>query len=332
MQAIAVIASGAKQSPSRCSPRWRLPRRFAPRNDRVARCGVLLASVFLTGCTPAVLDPLGPVGAGRTTILINSLAIMLAIVVPTIVATLGCAWWYRSSNIRARYLPDWAYSGQLELIVWAIPLLTIMLLGGVAWIGSHDLDPAKPLPSKDAPLDVQVVSLDWKWLFIYPDQQRRQREPPGHSRRRAGPLRADIGERDERLLRPAARQHDLHDERHDDAAQSARRRARHLRTACRATTAATASPTCISTWRHCRRTASPPGSRRRASNGPTLTAQSYADLAKQSVNVAPFTYRDVDPDLFQKIVTAGAAARPGADRRNQSGRIQAGGEVACWAS
>jgi cytochrome o ubiquinol oxidase subunit 2 len=95
---------------------------------------------------------------------------MLVIVVPTIVATLGIAWWFRSSNQRAFYLPDWEYSGQLELIVWAIPLLTIMLLGGVTWIGAHDLDPAKPLVSKEEPLNVQVVSLDWKWLFIYPDQ------------------------------------------------------------------------------------------------------------------------------------------------------------------
>ena len=95
---------------------------------------------------------------------------MLAIVVPTILATLAAAWWYRSSNTRARYLPDFEYSGALELIVWAIPLLTIMLLGGVAWIGSHDLDPAKPIESKEEPLNVQVVSLDWKWLFIYPDQ------------------------------------------------------------------------------------------------------------------------------------------------------------------
>ena len=83
------------------------------------------------------------------TLLIDSLAIMLAIVVPTIVATLGCAWWYRASNTRARYLPGFVYSGQLEIIVWAIPLLTIMLLGGVAWVGAHDLDPARPLPSKE---------------------------------------------------------------------------------------------------------------------------------------------------------------------------------------
>ena len=95
---------------------------------------------------------------------------MLAIVLPTIAATLAFAWWFRASNMRARYLPDWAYSGRIELIVWGIPCMVIMLLGGVAWIGSHDLDPAKPLASNTPPLEVQGVSLDWKWLFIYPDQ------------------------------------------------------------------------------------------------------------------------------------------------------------------
>ncbi len=125
---------------------------------------------MLAACQADVLDPRGPVGTAEKTILIDSVAIMLAIVVPTIAATLGFAWWFRASNTRARYLPDWAYSGQLELIVWAIPLLTIILLGGVAWVGSHDLDPAKPLESKTPPLTVQVVSLDWKWLFIYPEQ------------------------------------------------------------------------------------------------------------------------------------------------------------------
>ena len=95
---------------------------------------------------------------------------MLAIVVPTILATLAAAWWYRSSNTRARYLPDFEYSGALELIVWAIPLLTIML--SAAWPGSARMTSIrrKPLVSKEEPLNVQVVSLDWKWLFIYPDQ------------------------------------------------------------------------------------------------------------------------------------------------------------------
>ncbi len=96
---------------------------------------------------------------------------MLAIVAPTIVAIFVFAWWFRASNTKARYLPEWAYSGRIELVVWAIPALVVMLLGGVAWIGSHDLDPAKPIASSQPPLEVQVVSLDWKWLFLYPDQK-----------------------------------------------------------------------------------------------------------------------------------------------------------------
>jgi len=131
---------------------------------------IICIPLVLTGCQAAILDPKGFVGLSEKTILIDSLAIMLAIVLPTIAATLGFAWWFRVANMRARYLPDWAYSGRIELIVWGIPLLTIMLLGGVAWIGSHDLDPAKPLASTSPPLEVQGVSMDWKWLFIYPDQ------------------------------------------------------------------------------------------------------------------------------------------------------------------
>jgi cytochrome o ubiquinol oxidase subunit II len=144
----------------------------SPRSVRAgaACCAVIMAQVVLSACQPAVLDPQGPVGLAVKTILIDSLAIMLVIVVPTIAAILAFAWWYRASNARAVYLPDWAYSGRIELIVWSIPLMVIMLLGGVAWIGSHDLDPGKPLPSSAAPLDVQVVSMDWKWLFIYPAQ------------------------------------------------------------------------------------------------------------------------------------------------------------------
>jgi cytochrome o ubiquinol oxidase subunit 2 len=123
-----------------------------------------------------VLSPIGPVGAAERTILLDALAIMLAIVVPTIVATLAFAWWYRAGNTRARYLPDFQYSGQLELLVWSVPALVVLFLGGIAWISSHDLDPAEPLTwaspaNKTAkPVEVEVVSLDWKWLFIYPEQ------------------------------------------------------------------------------------------------------------------------------------------------------------------
>ena len=116
------------------------------------------------------MDPAGPVGEADKIIMLDSLALMLAIVIPTIVATLVFAWWFRASNTKARYLPDWAYSGRLELIIWSIPTLVILFLGGITWIGSHDLDPAHPLDGDAKKLEVQVVALDWKWLFIYPQQ------------------------------------------------------------------------------------------------------------------------------------------------------------------
>jgi len=125
---------------------------------------------LLAACQPAVLSPVGPVGEGNRIVLLDSLAIMLAIVVPTIVAIFAFAFWFRASNKRARYLPEWGYSGRLELIVWSIPALVVFFLGGIAWISSHLLDPAVPLKSKNEPLQVEVVSLDWKWLFIYPRQ------------------------------------------------------------------------------------------------------------------------------------------------------------------
>jgi len=127
------------------------------------------ALLLLGGCQAALLDPRGPVGRAERQILINSMAIMLAIVVPTIVATLAFAWWFRASNKRARYRPTWAFSGRIELVVWSIPIMVILLLGGVTWLGSHQLDPARPLASDQKAIDIQVVALDWKWLFIYPE-------------------------------------------------------------------------------------------------------------------------------------------------------------------
>jgi cytochrome o ubiquinol oxidase subunit 2 len=118
-----------------------------------------------------ILDPQGPIAAANKTILVDSVAIMLAIVVPTIIAIFAFAYYFRASNTRAFYLPNFAHSGRLELVVWSIPALTVILLGGVAWIGSHQLDPAVPVPGTGSPVRIQVVSLDWKWLFIYPDQR-----------------------------------------------------------------------------------------------------------------------------------------------------------------
>jgi cytochrome o ubiquinol oxidase subunit II len=131
----------------------------------------LLVPFALAGCEHlAVLSPAGPIGSANRTILLDALAIMLAIVVPTLLAILAVAWWFRASNTHARRSLTLTYSGRIELIVWSIPALVVFFLGGIAWIGSHLLDPARPLASSTKPLEIEVVSLDWKWLFIYPEQ------------------------------------------------------------------------------------------------------------------------------------------------------------------
>jgi len=130
----------------------------------------VIALTVLSGCSGGVLDPRGPIADANAKILLNALEIMLVIVVPTIVAALVFAWWFRASNTRARYLPNFEYSGPIELVVWSIPALVVTFLGGMAWISSHDLDPPKPVASQVPPIEIQVVALDWKWLFIYPAQ------------------------------------------------------------------------------------------------------------------------------------------------------------------
>ncbi len=118
-----------------------------------------------------MIDPKGPIAAAEWLLMINATEIMLVVVVPVILATLGFAWWYRASNGRASRDPAWAYQGSVEFVTWSIPALVVILLGGVCWIGSHQLDPRAPISVNAKPLQVDVVSLDWKWLFIYPDQR-----------------------------------------------------------------------------------------------------------------------------------------------------------------
>ena len=132
--------------------------------------GIALASIclLLASCSEGVLAPRGPIGESERVILYDATAIMLAVVIPVILLTIVFAWWFRAGNTLARYLPTWEYSGRIEIIVWSIPTLVIVFLGGIAWISSHDLDPPQAIDSTTPPLDLDVVSLDWKWLFIYP--------------------------------------------------------------------------------------------------------------------------------------------------------------------
>ncbi len=130
----------------------------------------VFGSFLLTGCKGGVLDPHGPVGKAERVILYDSIVVMLGVVIPVIVLTLAFAWWFRASNSQARYRPDWEYSGRIEMIIWSIPALVILFLGGIAWTGSHDLEPSVPLKESTVPLDIEVISLDWRWLFIYPHE------------------------------------------------------------------------------------------------------------------------------------------------------------------
>jgi cytochrome o ubiquinol oxidase subunit 2 len=154
---------GSRQAPTQY-------RSMAVITEKSHRIAFIAPCVMLASCQEGVLDPHGPIGLSERVILFDATAIMLAVVIPVIVLTLAFAWWFRAGNRRAQYKPDWAYSGRIELIIWAIPALLIAFLGGMAWISSHDLDPPKPLVAKAPTVEIEVVSLDWRWLFIYPAQ------------------------------------------------------------------------------------------------------------------------------------------------------------------
>ncbi len=126
-------------------------------------------TVFLSGCNMEVLSPKGDVGMQEKSLILIALGLMLVVVIPVIVMTLVFAWRYRASNTKATYAPKWSHSTAIEAVVWAIPCVIIAILGTITWRTSHTLDPYKPLESKVKPITIQVVSLDWKWLFIYPD-------------------------------------------------------------------------------------------------------------------------------------------------------------------
>lgn len=129
----------------------------------------LIASVGLSGCKLEVLESKGVIGAAESSLIATATYTMLLVVVPVILLTLFIAWRYRASNKNATYAPKWAHSTAIEVVVWIIPAIIILYLGILTWKSTHELDPYKPLESSVKPINVEVVALDWKWLFIYPD-------------------------------------------------------------------------------------------------------------------------------------------------------------------
>jgi cytochrome o ubiquinol oxidase subunit II len=139
-----------------------------------ARTGLvpLIASAALGGCARAhfeLLEPAGDIGAQERTLILLALGIMLCVIIPVIVLTLVFAWRYRASNTRATYAPNWSHSNAIEAVVWSIPCVIVLFLAVLIWSTTHKLDPYRPLDSKVKPVRVEVVSMNWKWLFIYPD-------------------------------------------------------------------------------------------------------------------------------------------------------------------
>ncbi len=127
--------------------------------------------LLLSGCSSAVLlNPKGQVGGDERTLIAVAAGLMLLVIIPVIVMTFVFAWKYRASNKKARYEPDWSYSGKIEAAMWLIPTVIIIALATISWITTHSLDPFKPLKTPGDPVKIEVVSMDWKWLFIYPDQ------------------------------------------------------------------------------------------------------------------------------------------------------------------
>lgn len=127
-------------------------------------------TAILTGCQGGILDPKGQVGVEEKNLILTATGLMLLVVIPVIAMTLVFAWKYRASNKNARYEPNWCHSTKIEMFCWGIPIVIVVILGAITWITTHRLDPYHRLdvPKGTPSMEVQVVSLDWKWLFIYP--------------------------------------------------------------------------------------------------------------------------------------------------------------------
>jgi cytochrome o ubiquinol oxidase subunit II len=270
----------------------------------------------LGGCSGGVLQPQGPIAAADAQILLNSVGIMAVIVIPTIIALLVFAWWFRASNSRARYLPDFVYSGRIEIIVWAIPLLVILFLSGVIWIGAHELDPYSPLDPQRKPTEVQIVSLDWKWLFIYPEQKLASVNElvipsgvPLHFSLTSATVMNNFfvpqlgsmiavmnGMRTQLYL-----QADHPGEFYGESAQFSGDGFSDMHFTVRAVT-----PDAFAQWVAAAR-----------QTGPALDKATYSALSEESQHVPPFTYRTVEPDLFDAVVSQELPPGPGPNALNE---------------
>ena len=131
----------------------------------------LCVAIFLAGCSDMlILNPKGPIGDAERYVIYVAIALMLIVVIPVFVMAIWFPWKYRASNTKATYAPKWSYSVRIDLVIWLVPIAIVTALSILVWVETHRLNPYKPIDSGVKPIHIEAVSLDWKWLFIYPDQ------------------------------------------------------------------------------------------------------------------------------------------------------------------
>ncbi|AWZ01352.1 cytochrome bo(3) ubiquinol oxidase subunit 2 [Rhodobiaceae bacterium] len=142
-------------------------------SQRISYILIVTVSFFLlSGCVQgeaSFMSPQGPVAAAQKAHLIRVTAITMIAVLPVLILVPWFLWRYRYKNTNARYTPDWEFSGPLDVVMWGVPILIIVVLSVQLWSATKALDPYRPIDPAEGDFRVQVIGLDWKWLFIYPD-------------------------------------------------------------------------------------------------------------------------------------------------------------------
>jgi cytochrome o ubiquinol oxidase subunit 2 len=139
-------------------------------NKSLGWLSLIASTVLLSGCDSALLDPKGQIGLEQRSLILTAFGLMLIVVIPAVLMAVGFAWKYRASNKDAKYSPNWSHSNKVEAVVWTVPILIILFLSVLTWKTTHALEPSKPLAHAEKPITIEVISMDWKWFFIYPEQ------------------------------------------------------------------------------------------------------------------------------------------------------------------
>ncbi|MCH9631688.1 MAG: Cytochrome bo(3) ubiquinol oxidase subunit 2 [Chlamydiae bacterium] len=134
----------------------------------LALIGLLV--IYMCSHNVVVLNPKGFIGIKERNLILTAAGLMMIVIIPVFILTLVFSWKYRDGNTKAKYTPEWEHSYVAESVWWGVPFVIILILAVITWKSSHELSPFKPIQSENTPIEIQAVALEWKWLFIYPDQ------------------------------------------------------------------------------------------------------------------------------------------------------------------